>query len=105
LLARLGLALHLEWIGDLSARSEPARSPSRFDSNAPFPATTRLSADELRELLAIAQRGEITALRQRLEVFRGDPLADVLHGFAKSYRMEKIRELLEQRIQATVGGS
>jgi CheY-like chemotaxis protein len=100
LLARLGLALHLEWIGDLSARAEPARSAGRFDSNAPFPMSTQLGLEALRSLLATAQRGEITALRQQLEAHRGDPLADALHGFAKSYRMEKIREILEQRVQA-----
>jgi CheY-like chemotaxis protein/anti-sigma regulatory factor (Ser/Thr protein kinase) len=94
LLARLGLALHLEWIGD-STRVAP-----RGESNHPFQLTTKLAAADLRELLAIAQRGEITALRQRLEALRGDPLADVLHGYARTYRMEKIRELLEEKVAA-----
>jgi hypothetical protein len=31
---------------------------------------------------------------------RGDPLADVLHGYARTYRMEKIRELLEEKMAA-----
>jgi CheY-like chemotaxis protein len=93
LLARLGLALHLEWTAD-STRS------MRVDSNAPFPTTTKLSAAEMNDLLTIAQRGEIMALRQRLELLRGDPLADALLSLAKSYRMERIREVLEERVQS-----
>ncbi len=97
LLARLGLALHLEWIGN---SAQGVSGPS-VDSHSPFQVTTRLTRSDLGELLAIAQRGEITALRSRLEEWAGDPLADALHALAKSYRMERIRELLEQRLPAS----
>ncbi len=100
LLARLGLALHLEWIGDLSAPADGPRPAARGESNSPFAAATSLSAADLQSLLASAQRGEIAALRQRLEELRGDPLADALHALARSYRMERIRELLEERVSA-----
>jgi len=100
LLARLGLALHLEWIGNLAAPADPARPPARGESNSPFAAATSLSPADLQALLTIAQRGEIAALRQRLEELRGDPLADSLHALARSYRMERIRELLEERVSA-----
>ncbi|MSU50007.1 MAG: response regulator [Opitutus sp.] len=92
LLTRLGLALHLEWIGDLS-RTAAGRGP-----NAPEPAATDLTAADVQALLAIARRGEIAALRQRLEELRGDPLADALHALARSYRMERIRELIEEQV-------
>jgi CheY-like chemotaxis protein len=92
LLARLGLALHLEWISDATASPPAAPAPPRA------PDTTTLPATVLRELLATAQRGEIAALRQRLDELRGDPLADSLLGLARSYQMERIRELLEQQL-------
>ncbi len=92
LLARVGLALRLEWIGDSQpATSRPSRSP--FES-----VSTRLALLILQELLAIAQRGEIAQLRRRLEELRGDPLVDALDAIAKTYRMERIRELLERQL-------
>jgi CheY-like chemotaxis protein len=97
LLARLGLALHLDWIAD---EAEQAHNGSGVEVNAAHRASSGPTAEDVRELLAIARRGEITALRERLAAFRGDPLADALQGFAKSYRMEKIRELLEQRVDS-----
>ncbi len=100
LLARLGLALHLEWIGESAAAADGPRPAPRGESNSPFAAASRLSAEELQDLLAVAQRGEITALRQRLEELRGDPFADALQALARSYRMERIRELLEERASA-----
>ena len=93
LLARLGLALQIEWTG-----AAAADGGARHNPDTPDRGLTRLTADDLRELLAIAQRGEIVALRRRLDAWSGDPLADTLHGFAKSYQMEKIREVLEQRV-------
>ncbi len=86
LLARIGQALQVEWIGDPGTAV-----PSSAD---PAPATT-LSAAVIAELLASARRGEIAALRRRLGELRGDPLADALEALAKSYRMENIRALLE----------
>ncbi|PAW68328.1 MAG: hypothetical protein B9S34_02725 [Opitutia bacterium Tous-C1TDCM] len=94
LLARLGLALRLEWSGPVPV--VPAPVPGRTDSRTPFPLATAIPFPDLDQLLTIAQRGEITALRQRLETFRGDPFADALLGLAKSYRMERIRELLQE---------
>ena len=110
LLARLGLALQLEWVGDLSGETEhgrglAARAAARAataDSAAPFQVTSTLAGEELRELLAIAQRGEITALRARLEMCRRDPLVDALTALARNYRMERIREVLETRLGAAV---
>ena len=52
-------------------------------------------------LLVFAQRGEISALRQKLSELRGDPFADSLHVLARNYRMERIREALERRVGAT----
>ena len=94
LLARVQAALKLDWI---TARED---SPA---ANAPSAATvraepSRLDAVVVAELLAIAQRGEIALLRRRLDEWNGDPLVDVLEPFAKSYRMERIRELLESRL-------
>jgi signal transduction histidine kinase/DNA-binding NarL/FixJ family response regulator/outer membrane protein assembly factor BamB len=92
LLARLGLALHLEWIGDTG-------KAGRIDSRSPFEdVTTHLPAGVLTELLAIARRGEIAQLRRRLEELKGDPLVDALERVAKTYRMERIRELLERQL-------
>jgi signal transduction histidine kinase/DNA-binding NarL/FixJ family response regulator len=94
LLARLGLALHLEWIGD-STRSASA---------TPFPAAPAKSGAAglepalLRELLAAAQRGEIATIRRRLEALQGDPFADSLLSLARSYRMELLREALERAV-------
>ena len=95
LLARLGLALRLEWI---NAAPAAAPTPASSGSNPPLELRTRLAPPQLAELLAIAQRGEIASLRQHLEPHRGDPFADALLGLARSYRMERIRELLEQRV-------
>ncbi len=93
LLARLGLALQLEWIGDTD-------KPARGDSRAPFePAgASTLPAGIIVELLAVARRGEIALLRRRLEELKGDPLVDALEVYAKTYRMERIRELLENQL-------
>jgi hypothetical protein len=82
--------LQLDWIVEPSITAAPA-APESGPSTA-----TRLTSADRQELLAIARRGEIAALRQRLASFRGDPLADVLIALAQSYRMERIRELLEQ---------
>ncbi len=97
LLARIGLALHLEWIGD-STRTSPV---DRAESNPAGGCNTTIEPAALRELLAIAQRGEIATLRQRLEGRRGDPLADVLLGLTRSYRMERIRDVLERQLAAS----
>jgi signal transduction histidine kinase/DNA-binding NarL/FixJ family response regulator len=97
LLARIGLALRLEWTGP-AASPPPAATPARSDSRTPFALTTTIPVQELETLLSIARRGEITALRQGLEMYRGDPLADALLVLAKSYRMERIRELLHERV-------
>jgi signal transduction histidine kinase/DNA-binding NarL/FixJ family response regulator len=92
LLARLGLALQLEWIGS-SERAAGA------DSRPPFAGfATHLASGTLAELLAIARRGEVAQLRRRLADLAGDPLADALDAIAKTYRMELIRELLEQHL-------
>jgi CheY-like chemotaxis protein len=92
LLARLGMALRLEWIGDI------ARAPARNSKN-PFDATpTALPREKLAELLALARRGEIAPLVRQLEALRGDPLADALALLVKDYRMELIRESLERHL-------
>jgi signal transduction histidine kinase/DNA-binding NarL/FixJ family response regulator len=88
LLARLGLALHLEWIEE--AAPDAVTPPS-----APAPAGG-LPAAEVAALLEIARRGEIVALRQRLQPFAGVALADRLLALARTYRMQQIRELLER---------
>ncbi|HVU23365.1 MAG TPA: ATP-binding protein [Opitutus sp.] len=90
LLARLGLALQLEWVGGAS-RAGASRSP--FDE-----VNTRLPAGTLAELLAVARRGEVTQLRQRLAELAGDPLADALDIIARTYRMEQIREMLNREL-------
>jgi signal transduction histidine kinase/CheY-like chemotaxis protein len=96
LLSRLRLALRLDW--------ESTADPVAAGANAPAAVAdsgTRLAPEILGELLMIAQRGEIVALRRRLTKLRSisgpvDPLVDVLETLAKSYRMERIRELLER---------
>jgi CheY-like chemotaxis protein len=93
LLARLGLALHLEWIGDTD-RAAPAADSGPGTENT----RTELSPAILEELLAVARRGEIAQLRRRLNELKGDPLVDALETIAKSYRMERIREILEQQL-------
>jgi signal transduction histidine kinase/DNA-binding NarL/FixJ family response regulator len=87
LLARLGLALQLEWLG------EEATAPA--GSRAPFSTATQLPPDTIAELLACARRGEIGQLRQRLAALPRDPLVEKLEPLARNYRMERIRELLE----------
>ncbi len=84
LLARLGMALQVEWTGEAA---ETAAVPAR--------AVTALDAAVIDELLGFARRGEISPLRRRLADLRGDPLADALEPLAKTYRMENIRTLLE----------
>ncbi len=101
LLARLGLALRLEWISE--APPSVASAAPAAGSNPPVELGTRLAPAVLADLLAVAQRGEIAALRQQLELHRGDPLADALLALARSYRMERIRELLEQRTPPRAG--
>ncbi len=95
LLARLGLALHLDWI-------EQAPTAEDGDSTAPTPPPggAGLPAAEIAALLEIARRGEILALRQRLQPFAGDAFADQLLILARTYRMQQIRDLLESRAAA-----
>ncbi|MDB6094080.1 MAG: hypothetical protein JWM32_1642 [Verrucomicrobia bacterium] len=95
LLARLGLALHLEWIGDI-ARISPRSSRNPFESDS-----TQLPTATLVALLAVARRGEIAQLVRQLELLRGDPFADTLILLAKEYRMERIREVVEQQLSKT----
>ncbi len=91
LLARLGLALQLEWIG--------AEHGVRAESRAPFPVPeSSLRPEIVAELLTMTQRGEIGALRRRMAELKGDPLIDTLETMAKAYRMERIRELLESQL-------
>ncbi len=96
LLARLSLALRLDW--QTIAESAPPLTGSR----SPFSGTaTQLAPAHLAELLAIARRGEIVAFRRRLAELRptagrADALLEGLDTLAKSYRMERIRELLER---------
>jgi CheY-like chemotaxis protein len=91
LLARLGLALQLEWIGENAATvPDPDSAPE-----API---TALTPSVIADLLACARRGEIAQLRGLLAVHAGDPLAAKLEGLARTYRMEQIRELLENQI-------
>jgi len=96
LLSRISLALRLDW------ESTPGVSPTTRNAPSPFPgAPTRLSPTDLANLLTIARRGEIVALRRKLTELRStpgtvDPLVDALESLAKTYRMERIRELLEQ---------
>jgi signal transduction histidine kinase/DNA-binding NarL/FixJ family response regulator len=93
LLARIGQALRLEWTGE-SGDVSPASAAS------PDAPATALPAAVVADLLAVARRGEIAALRRRLAEHRGDPLADALDALAKSYRMENIRALLEAQSSA-----
>lgn len=96
LLSRLSLALRLDW------ESMPDVPAATGHSPAPFPDSgTRLSPSDHADLLTIARRGEIVALRRKLADLRTAPgpvapLVDVLESLAKSYRMERIRELLER---------
>jgi hypothetical protein len=50
------------------------------------------------ELLAITQRGEISQLRAKLATLPADSLVETLDGLAKTYRMERIREVLEEHL-------
>jgi signal transduction histidine kinase/DNA-binding NarL/FixJ family response regulator len=96
LLARLALALQLEWVTDGDANY------ARTGSRSPFaPTPTRLKTAVLEELLSMARRGEIGQLRRRLDELKGDPLVDSLEVFAKTYRMERIRDALEQQLAST----
>lgn len=96
LLARLGLALQLEWVGN----SDRPRAGS--SSRSPFgELETRLSTRILRELLETAQRGEVAQLRRLLEQLKGDPLADALDSVAKTYRMERVRDMLEKSLSVS----
>jgi signal transduction histidine kinase/CheY-like chemotaxis protein len=84
--AKLQAALQLEWCGDTEAVAAPA---SR---------STRLDRSEVEDLLAIARRGEISALRRKLESLPADSLVTELGQLARSYRMERIREVLERHL-------
>jgi DNA-binding response OmpR family regulator len=103
LLSRLRDALQLEWIH--AAPVPPDTFAHTHNANhAPTPPASprRLSPTDVTALLALARRGEIVPLRQRLAAARGDPLADELGALAESYRMDRIRERLEQHV-ATAG--
>ncbi|MBL9201412.1 MAG: response regulator [Opitutaceae bacterium] len=93
LLARLGPALRLEWITEAPRPAAPAG-----DSRNPFQVRTTIPRGQLVELLAIAQRGEITALREKIAALTPDPLATALQTLAQSYRMEQIREVIAERL-------
>ncbi len=96
LLARLALALQLEWTIDDAHADATAENASSVDAGK-----TRLPVATLEELLALARRGEIAPLRRRLAELHGDPLADALEAVAKTYRMERVRELLERQLAAS----
>ena len=87
LLARVGMALQLGWLGETGEAE--ARAPAE-------PLATSLTPEVIDELREHARRGEITILRRRLAELRGDSLADALESFARSYRMEGIRDLLDR---------
>jgi signal transduction histidine kinase/CheY-like chemotaxis protein len=91
LLALLQRTLHLEWIE--AAAPDPATTPPADDRPRAAPTLAELEA-----LLAVAQRGEIAALRRRLEDAVGDPLVDELRELARTYRMDRIREVLTRQI-------
>jgi signal transduction histidine kinase/DNA-binding NarL/FixJ family response regulator len=101
LLARLSLALRLDW-QTTAAAAEPL--PSRPPSGPPSAdSAPRLPTAWLQELLVLARRGEVVALRRRLAEARAtagsaEPLIDALDLLAKSYRMERIRERLENAL-------
>ena len=92
LLVRIRLALQLEWFGEAAPASAPG------DSRSPFEARTTLPRAQLEELLATAQRGEITVLREALAALAPDPLAAALLALSQSYRMEQIRAVLTERL-------
>ena len=91
LLTILGRVLHLAWIEgpvpDETAKASPDGDPR-----------PGLGLDELDELLAIARRGEIAVLRRRLAAAKSDPLVDELETLARTYRMDRIREVLSRQI-------
>lgn len=91
LLALLQRTLHLEWIE--AAVPDPAPMPPVEERPRAAPTLAELEA-----LLAIAQRGEIAALRRRLEDAAGEPLVDELRELARTYRMDRIREVLTRQI-------
>ncbi|MBL9210434.1 MAG: response regulator, partial [Opitutaceae bacterium] len=93
LLAILGRVLQLAWIEG----PVPAASPADPTGAAPGPG---LALAELEELLAIARRGEIAVLRRRLEDAPRDPFVDELAALARTYRMDRIREMLTRQIAA-----
>jgi signal transduction histidine kinase/DNA-binding response OmpR family regulator len=98
LLSKLELALQLEWIADsIAASTTDSPSSGSRDAVAQSP-NSLLTRTVIEELLAIARRGEIVQLRRRIEALKGDPLIDAIDTFARSYRMERIRELLEQQL-------
>jgi signal transduction histidine kinase/CheY-like chemotaxis protein len=91
LLTILGRVLHLAWI-EGPVPDETAKASADGD---PRPG---LGLDELDELLAIARRGEIAVLRRRLAAAKSDPLVDELETLARTYRMDRIREVLSRQI-------
>lgn len=84
--AKLQLALQLEWTGGAESSAVPAIGATRLDRSA------------VEDLLAIARRGEISALRRRLESLSADPLVSELAQLAGAYRMERIRDVLERHL-------
>ena len=93
LLARLGLALQLKWIFKDDETGVDAQK-----STAPASSVCQLPVTVIEELRTIARRGEIAQLRRRLDGLRGYPLVDALAPLAKTYRMDRIRELLDQQL-------
>jgi signal transduction histidine kinase/CheY-like chemotaxis protein len=95
LLTRLGAILQLDWI--FAAPPEPASAKPNSG--------TAVSAATLAELLALARRGDIRAFRERLAQTRAvssaaDPLLGSLETLARTYQMERIRQLLDEAIAA-----
>jgi len=93
LLAILGRVLHLAWIEE----TVPEETPAAPVGGGP---DAGLAYAELEELLAIARRGEIAVLRRRLAEAKRDPFVDELVALARTYRMDRIREVLTRQIAA-----
>ena len=91
LLGILGRVLHLAWI-------EGPLPEAPTTSSAGGKTGPGLGLGELEELLAIARRGEIAVLRRRLAAVKSDPLVDELEALARTYRMDRIREVLSRQI-------
>src|SRR5690606_36072747 len=89
LIAKLTMHLRIAWLYE----DEPAAS-SLVSTDAP------MTIDALRELLAIARRGEIRPLRERLVQLRAshphDPRLPSLETLAAGYQMERLRAALSE---------